>query len=142
NSARNGGGILGQGMSLVFYDCTISGNSATTSGGGIENRSGRARLIGTIVALNVTTGASPAPSDIPGATSVLGLYNLIGTGGSGGIMNGVDGNIVGVSDPDLGPLGFYGGPTQTMALLPGSAAIGRGTPSSSIPTDQRGLIRG
>ena len=40
-------------------------------------------------------------------------------------MNGVNGNIVGV-DPLLAPLGDYGGPTQTMALLPGSPAINQG----------------
>ena len=55
-------------------------------------------------------------------------YNLIGTGGSGGLSNGVNHNIVltGSDGPGLAPLGNYGGPTQTMALLPGSPAIGAG----------------
>ena len=54
--------------------------------------------------------------------------------------NGVDGNIVltGPDDPVLAPLGDYGGPTQTMALLPGSPAIGAGTAVAGITTDQRG----
>ena len=67
-------------------------------------------------------------SDIGGDTSVTGTYNLIGTGGSGGLVNGQNGNIVLTSLTDLGlaPLGDYGGPTQTMALLPGSPAIGTG----------------
>ena len=39
----------------------------------------------------------------------------------------------------LAPLGNYGGPTQTMALLPGSPAIDR--VSSTLATDQRGLGR-
>ena len=38
----------------------------------------------------------------------------------------------------LAPLGNYGGPTQTMALLPGSPALGTGTAVSGITTDQRG----
>ena len=59
----------------------------------------------------------------------------------GGLVNGVDGNIVLTSLTDLGltPLGDYGGPTQTMALLPGSAAIGAGIAVSGVTTDQRGF---
>ena len=39
-------------------------------------------------------------------------------------------------------LGSYGGPTQTVALLPGSPAIAAGTPVAGLTADQRGLIRG
>ena len=47
-----------------------------------------------------------------------------------------------MTDPLLAPLGNYGGPTQTMALLPGSPAINAGTNGPGIPTtDQRGLGR-
>ena len=42
-------------------------------------------------------------------------------------------------DPRLAPLGDYGGPTQTMALLPGSPAIGTGIAVAGITTDQRGF---
>src|SRR5262249_36838555 len=42
----------------------------------------------------------------------------------------------------LAPLGDYGGPTQTMALLPGSPAIGAGTSTGAPATDQRGIARG
>ena len=62
------------------------------------------------------------------------------------MANGVDGNIVLTSLTDLGlaPLANNGGPTQTMALLPGSPAIGAGViadyPGTTTPitTDQRG----
>ena len=71
-------------------------------------------------------------------------YNLIGTGGSGGLTN-TNGNQVGASNPGLAPLANYGGATQTFALLPGSPAIDAGAVSISgvtIPaTDQRGLVR-
>ena len=55
--------------------------------------------------------------------------NLFGTGGSGGLeFNPISGNFLGnifdVANPGLAPLGDYGGPTQTVALLPGSPAIG------------------
>ena len=75
-------------------------------------------------------------------------YNLIGTGGSGGLVNGTNGNQVGVADPGLDPNGLQnnGGPTQTIALLPGSPAIDAGsnalavdpTTGQPLTTDQRG----
>jgi hypothetical protein len=72
---------------------------------------------------------------------VSGSYNLIGTGGSGGLSNN-DGNHnqVGAANPGLAPLGDYGGPTQTMALLPGSPAIGAGNPALAVdPTTKKPL---
>ena len=103
-------------------------------------------LTGTIVAGN--SGQS-VPDDIGGfaATAVTGSFNLIGTGGSGGIVNGSQGNIVLTSLTNLGlaPLGDFGGATETMALLPGSPAFGKGTaavyPGTTTPitTDQRGF---
>ena len=73
-------------------------------------------------------------------------YDLIGTGGSGGLVNGVNGNQVGVADPGLGTLADNGGQTQTIALLSNSPAIDKGSnalavdPSTGQPlsTDQRG----
>ena len=52
----------------------------------------------------------------------------------------MQGNIVLTSLAGLGlaPLGDYGGPTQTIALLPGSPALGAGTALNGITTDQRG----
>src|SRR5262249_19080377 len=57
--------------------------------------------------------------------------------GSGGLADSITGN------PMLGPLADNGGPTQTMALLPGSPAIDAGANSAAgLPsTDQRGLAR-
>ncbi len=47
-----------------------------------------------------------------------------------------------LTDLGLASLGSYGGPTETMALLPGSPAIGAGHAGSGIPsTDQRGQSR-
>ncbi len=72
-------------------------------------------------------------------------YNLIGTGGSGGLTQGSNGNQVGIADPALGSLASNGGSTQTIAVLPGSPAIGNGASTISgitIPTtDQRGVAR-
>jgi hypothetical protein len=69
-------------------------------------------------------------------------YNLVGDGsGLSGISDGVNHNRIGVA-PRLAPLGFYGGPTETFALLPGSPALGAGDPSLAGGTDQRGQPRG
>jgi fibronectin-binding autotransporter adhesin len=144
NTGGNSGG-LGNYRTLMLTDCTISGNSAGggSGGGGLfdPNTGAIATLTDTIIAGNVNPGG--APDDINGfnATDVTGSYNLIGTGGSGGIVGGTDGNIVlsSLSGLGLAPLGDYGGPTETMALLPGSAAIGMGTAVSGITTDERGF---
>src|SRR5262249_44043164 len=45
-------------------------------------------------------------------------------------------------DPKLGPLADNGGPTQTMALLPGSPALNAAGPALAPATDQRGFARG
>jgi hypothetical protein len=68
-------------------------------------------------------------------------FNLIGTGGSGGLINGANGNLVGVSNPGLGQLAFNGGPTETCALQSGSPAIAAGDPSLLGTLDQRGVVR-
>ena len=41
----------------------------------------------------------------------------------------------------LAHLGDYGGPTETLALLPGSPAIDAGTTTNAPSSDQRGFAR-
>ncbi len=143
NSALQGGALLNFGTAQLTA-CTVSGNSAPNGGGGLYNYSNhyytsKIALTDTIVAGNTSGGS---PSDIGGNDpgDVTGSYTLIGIGGSGGIVGGSNGNIVLSSLATLGlaPLGDYGGPTLTMPLLPGSAAIGTGT-SAGPSTDQRGF---
>jgi hypothetical protein len=133
---NNGGGVSNYGT-LNLQCCTVSGNRAT-NGGGVFNNNGTLSLNNTIVAGNTNTSPTRSPSDVGGSTKVSGAFNLIGRGGSGGLTDGVNGNIVGVADPGLGPLGNYGGPTKTMALKPGSPAIGNGFAALGT-TDQRGF---
>ena len=141
----DGGGIANSGT-LTLTDCTIAGNSAAGAaglvvgdGGGIAN-SGSATLANTIVATNTATGTTPNGPDIFGTVTSQG-YNLIGnsSGGSGFVAT----DLLNVN-PVIGILQNNGGPTPTMAVLPGSPAIAAGNVlliPSGITTDQRGLPR-
>jgi hypothetical protein len=152
NSTDSAGGGLFNTISVLSFgtatliSCTVSGNSGTLTaasggGGGLFNNATMV-LTNTIVAGNTSSGGSASDVGEPGTGSLSGSYNLIGTGGSGGLTNGVNNNQVGVAKPLLGTLGNYGGPTQTIPLLPGSPAINAGTSGIGIPTtDQRGLPR-
>ena len=139
-----GGGIINDGGTLTATNSTIAYNSTNGTGGGLLNL-GTATLDNTLVALN-TSNSLYFESNISGVVSSSSAYNLIGSNGFGGLVNGVNGNQVGVANPGLGPLAYYGGPTQTIALLPGSPAIDAGSnalavdPSTGQPltTDQRG----
>ena len=133
NTSQNqGGGVSIEGGATVdLTACTLSSNTTPGHGGGVYN-GGTATLADTIVAGN----SSSTGDDIDGGT-VTGSYNLVGTD-SAGLVNGQNGNIVGVTDPALSALGRYGGQSETMALLPGSPAIGAGTLVSGITSDQRG----
>jgi len=134
NSANsNGGGIDNNGGTMTITDSTIADNSAPT-GGGVIQSSGSLTLLNTIVATNTAT----TDPDVDGTVS--GADNLIGDGtGMSGISNGdAYGNQVGTSgspiNPDLGPLQNNGGPTSTIALLPGSPAIGAGGAVTTLTT--------
>ena len=67
-------------------------------------------------------------------------HDLIGTI-SGYTLIHRTGDQLGAS-PGLAPLGNYGGPTQTMPLLPGSPGIDTGDPASgNLPLSLPGLAR-
>ena len=136
-----GGGVFSLVGTTNLTDCTVSGNSSALGGGGLD--SGTAYSNATVNLRNTIVAGNTDPSgasDILATSNVAGSYNLIGIGGSGGLTNGSNGNIVLTSLAGLGlaALGNYGGPTQTMSLLPGSPALGAGIAVSGITTDQRG----
>ena len=145
--ASDGGGVDNSGTATLLA-CTITGNTTTADGGGLYNGGLGANTMSledTIVAGNTTTAKNTSDyGDIGidlGVTTpyyVTGSYDLVGTGGSGGLSTGSD-NLLGVSSPGLAPLDDYGGPSQTVALLPGSPALGTGTKITGVTTDQRGL---
>jgi hypothetical protein len=139
NSAvLSGGGIFSAVSStLTVSNSTLSGNSAAGAGGGIDNV-GTLTLQSTIVAGNTATSGGP---DVNGTVVATSADNLIGNGsGLSGISDGdANGNLVGHAAL-LAPLGNYGGPTQTFALLPVSPALAAGGPlavvtSAAMATD-------
>jgi Right handed beta helix region len=145
NGGDKGGGLWCGAGTSTLTDCTISGNSANQVGGILIYHGATAVLTDDIVAGNTYSdpslmGVATDISSVEPSAVVTGTYNLIGPG-SGGIVGGVDGNIVltSLDGLDLGPLANNGGPTLTMALLPGSPAVGAGTASIGVTTDQRGL---
>ena len=127
--------------SLTVIHSTLTGNRIvsalpTNEGGGVSGRV--TALHNTIVAQN-TARINP---DVNGLLGSLG-HNLIGdgTGGSGYHPTDLVGTSDNPLDPLLGPLGDYGGPTATHALLPGSPAIDAGDNADAPETDQRGFAR-
>ena len=143
-SAADGGGVFNLAGVLTTLNVTIAENNVVGgSGGGLNVAGGTVVLFNTIVSAN-TNGGTTA-DNIAGTVSALSVYNLIGSGGSGGLTDGVNNNLVG-ENPKLGLLGANGGPTDTIALLAGSPAIDNGGNSITtvtVPTsDQRGALRG
>jgi hypothetical protein len=137
----SGGGIDNRGGTLTVIASTFSGNSAKFGGGGVYNdsRSSLSTLTirNTLLAGNTAQIGDP-DVDVVGAVESLG-HNLIGdgSGGSGYAATDLVGTSANPIDPKLGPLQDNGGPTQTMALLPGSPAISAGGLTDS-EWDQRG----
>ena len=148
NSAGGfGGGIYGRmsGSGLTVINSTISGNSAGAEGGGFLLFKSNATLTNSIVANNTAnygaeffagTQGFVSSNVVANNTLIEGSYAF---SPSGGTFSGAN-NIFG-QDPRLGPLTNNGGPTQTLALLPGSPAIDAGDNGTCETTDQRGQPR-
>ena len=141
SAAGSGGGVIVLGGIATSVNSTItnnvadSDNNAAGSGGGIRADAGTTTLKNTIVAGNFNEdGPTDAADDISGTVDVASSFNLIGTGGAGGLTNGVNNNQVGVADAGLGSLANNGGTTQTHALLPTSVAVEAGS-NANLPAD-------
>ena len=148
--AVGGGGIYSTGA-VTVNNSTISGNSAEFGGGIYSDYAPTIR--NSIVAGNVGL-KGPYGSDGPdlytfGTPTVT--NSLIGDNSGTGLMPApvgapdINGNFIGTAaapiNPRLGPLADNGGPTQTMALLPGSPARNSGSNAlvpAGLTTDQRG----
>jgi hypothetical protein len=154
------GGALINSLSATITNATLSGNSATGGapggsglGGALEAFSNTITVTNSIVAVNTASG-TPGPNCIQsGGTVTDGGNNL--EDGSGPTDCGFsaanhDQFAATPSQLGLGGLGNHGGPTQTMALAPGSLALGHANlvvctnttgPNPVNGVDQRGVHR-
>ena len=141
----DGGGIHSSGSADVLTDVTVAGNDAGLagqsgggmadpgSGGGVYRNGGSLVIRNSLLSAN--SGGSGSASNCGGDPVSDGGFNLAFP--SAGCPAGFA-----VGDPVLGPLSSNGGPTDTMALGAGSAAVDAVPTSSCMsPSDQRGLPR-
>lgn len=162
NTSTWGGGIYTQAASATVTNSTFFNNSATTiAGGGINNEavltvknstfSGNSAPTGSGISThgpltlsNTIIANSALGSDCRNfATITSNINNLVedGTCNVGTTLQNFK-----TGDPNLGPLADNGGPTQTMALQPGSSAIDAGDAATCAAApvsnkDQRGTTR-
>lgn len=148
------GGGVSNGGTFNLVNSTISGNSAGDSAGGIANY-GRGGGIynsfvnpGTVTITNSTISGNVAVEG-GGIFNAFGLdlmiSNSIVAGNSSIDLDGIpldpppSYSLIG-GDPNLLPLGNYGGPTMTMPPRPGSPAIDAGDNSLAKDADGNALI--
>ncbi len=138
------GGIVninfgGTTKTLVLVNCTVTANKGVTEGGiATVDQGGTAEtyLRNTIVANN----SVPNLSKIGTNASVFSQGNNLASDNVAGLLTQPSDKIN--IDPQLLPLGNYGGATQTHALLATSPAVDAGTNVGAPTNDQRGFARG
>jgi len=152
STSYQGGGIYSTTGSPALTNSTFSGNSAPLGGGGIFVNSGTPVLIN--VTLSGNSSSAGLGGGISGRPSLL--NTIVANSPSGGNCLGLtspgDSNLSDDATCGFGagrdsinmallPLGHYGGPTQTIMLLPVSQAIDFADDTACPTTDQRGLPR-
>jgi hypothetical protein len=139
-AAQSGGGVAFVHVSAnTIQNTTISANSSGTGrGGGIFAPDGSLSVTNSIVSGN----SNSQVSDVYFKGLVNAAFSAIGTSAGMTTFN-ADSTTVALLglNPLLGPLANYGGPTLTMALLPGSPCIDAGSVIAGVTTDQRGYLR-
>ena len=154
-SVTQGAGLFNSGGTVSIVNSTFSGNSQIATSGAISSGSAIENLGTELTLLNVTVAGNsgaPAIAQLRHAQhQELDLLRCSGGNCDGALtsqgtnLESTDqcglhaaGDQVG-KDPLLGALADNGGQTDTLALLPQSPAIDRG--SACPPTDQRGVAR-
>jgi hypothetical protein len=145
------GGAIYNGSIAILNQVTIVSNTveggirAPQNGGGIASAANAYTILeNSILASNTTfyylyqpnAFSTNAPANYSGGLADFG-NNLSSDSTAPFTSPGSRTNV----DPMLGPLAYNGGPTPTMALLPGSPAIGAENVAYQTATDQRGVAR-
>jgi hypothetical protein len=153
-----GGGIATHGA-LIVSNSTISGNTATKKGGGgIFARGGELNITASTIAQNAAArggGVYRSGLDLIDLRSSIIANNFVSSGfadiamqsevtivGANNLVVGAQDNLLPPGtlrdDPQLLPLGFNGGPTETHAIASTSPARDNGDNGEGFATDQRG----
>jgi hypothetical protein len=126
-----GGGavLVGANVPVVLRHSIIVGNRAAMSGGGVQ---------GTVLENSIVASNTPDNCAAP----IIAQERNLAFPASDTSCQAVSGpgNYV-TGDPLLQPLGSYGGPTQSMRPLGGSAAVDAASGANCPPADQRGKPR-
>jgi uncharacterized repeat protein (TIGR01451 family) len=133
-----GGGVLGN-ETITLINDTIAGNECFAGpgcGGGIE---GKATVKNTIVADNLS--ANEKDEEVGPGNCAGGITDTGPNLESGSECKFEEHGGISDANPMLTQLANNGGPTETMALEPGSPAIDHGTNEGCPQTDQRGAPR-
>jgi len=127
NTTQNiGGGIYNFAGTMMVQNCTVSGNSSGQNGGGIDS-------IGEVTVQNCIVAGNTSPGDSNLSGFFSGSHNITsGTAAEAGL------EVDSAGEPILKD---NGGPTQTIALMPGSPALNAGNDATAPATDQRGYAR-
>lgn len=142
---QGGGFYMRVGTHANLTNVTITQNYALQGGGFMAEATPYPVLVNTIVANNDADINFPEIRGRVAPTSRNNLCSdpgLIGgsENGAGNMVNGVNGNILGV-DPQLESLASNGGPTSTFALRSDSRALDAGATDTGVTIDQRGVAR-
>jgi len=152
---------------VLIFASTLVSNTASSAGGAVFNNGSAGFRPGSVTLATLAINASTLVSNTSGLGGAVGGEDALGDTLVAG--NGCDGDTldgghnliyhapgcpgsVSGKDPLLGPLANNGGPAQTLAVGPGSPAIGAGDPALCGPTvvfglgvpggiDQRGVAR-
>jgi hypothetical protein len=146
NTGQGGAGSPG-GNGLTGYPVSSSGGAGGNGGSGFGGVDGTCNLINCTLASNRGNAGSGGgggggnPSGTPGGSGTAWGGTTCGPMPNTLIASNTPAGGDSFTDPKLVPLADNGGPTLTMALLPGSPAIDAGNPSLAPATDQRGFPR-
>jgi uncharacterized repeat protein (TIGR01451 family) len=134
--------VYNQGGAFTITNSTLTGNTNVGPAPGVAIFS-ESNSVTNVTNCTISKNTGLAEAVSRNGSGQVNLKNSIVSGNTGGDVSGItdNGNNLIGGNPLLAPLGNYGGPTQTMALLPGSPAINAGTSTGAPATDQRGISR-
>jgi CSLREA domain-containing protein len=162
NFSNRGGGIANVNGTLTITNSTVSGNllggGTNNRGGGIYSEYGTLTILNDTITNNVIgSGSFSYGGGLAISVDTVSLVNTIISGNSASqnpdLLGSVNENFNFIGgDAGLSPLGFYGGTTQTHALLSNSPVINAGNNcvltanacgnnNSALSTDQRSSQR-